>query len=90
MRTDVKILGKTYTVRSEYDQAFMNETADLVNGKMRELMDKLGALPTEKVAILTAMNLAGEFLRLKKDSDKVKESLGHKARKLLDLVESHL
>ena len=90
MNTEVKILGKTYSVRSEFDPTFTMETAEFVNSKMRELMGKAGTLPTEKIAVLTAMNLAGEFLRLKKHQDGLQNVLREKAKKLVKLIDSHL
>ncbi|HLG20020.1 MAG TPA: cell division protein ZapA [Bdellovibrionota bacterium] len=86
--TDIQILGKTYSVRSDTDASFATETAKLVNGKMRELMDKAGALSAEKVAVLTAMNLAGELLQIRKREESIRESLKQKARKLLRLIDS--
>ncbi|MFH1018163.1 MAG: cell division protein ZapA [Pseudomonadota bacterium] len=90
MNTEVKILGKSYSVRSEFDPAFTNETADFVNGKMRELMGKAGTLPTEKIAVLTAMNLAGELLRLKKKDSGLNNVLRDKAKRLLKLIDANL
>ena len=90
MNTEVMILGKTYNIRSEFDPGFMSETADLVNGRMEDLMRKAGSVPTEKIAILTAMNLAGELLQLKKQDQTTRENLRKKARKLLQLIDSHI
>jgi len=90
VNTEVKILGKSYSVRSEHSEAFMVETANFLNGKMRELMTKSGTVATEKIAILTAMNLAGEFLKLKKDEAFVRTTLKEKGQKLLKLIDSQL
>ena len=70
MATEVKILGKTYAVRSDYDSSFTNETAKLVDTRMRELMGKTGPIAAEKVAVLTALNFAGELLRTQNDTAK--------------------
>jgi cell division protein ZapA (FtsZ GTPase activity inhibitor) len=88
--TEVKILGKTYTVRSEFDPSFTTKTADFVDSKMRELTGKAGLAPTEKIAVLTAMNLAGELLRVKKRESALREELKSKTKKLIKLINSHL
>lgn len=90
MNTEIKILGKSYAVRSEYGESFMMETADLVNGRMQELMSKTGTVATEKIAVLTAMNLAGEFLKLQQEDEKLKQHVQEKIKKVLKLVDAHL
>ncbi len=90
MNTEIKILGKTYAVRSEFGESFMMETANLVNGRMQELMTKTGSVATEKIAVLTAMNLAGEFLKLKQDDEKLKQNVQEKIKKVLKMVDNHL
>ena len=88
--TEIRVMGKTFAVRSEFDQQFMTETANLVNAKMNELVQKAGSVSVEKVAILTAMNLAGELLQERKNSVNVRDSVRRKARKLLELIDSNL
>lgn len=90
VRTEVKILGKTYLLRSEVDPGFATETAHMVNAKMRELIDKSGTVPTEKIAILTAMNLAGELLQVKRETTTLRETLRKKTKKVLGLIDRHI
>jgi cell division protein ZapA (FtsZ GTPase activity inhibitor) len=87
--TEVKILGKTYSIRSEFDERFTSETADLVNSRMRELMGKMGPVAPEKVAVLTAMNLAGELLRTKRDEEDRRTHLRQKTSQIIKLIDSH-
>lgn len=87
---EVTILGKTYAFRSEFDQHFMTETANLVNSRMQEIISRTGTVTTEKIAILTAMNLAGEFLKLKGEADVVKGVVKNTSNKILKIVDSLL
>ena len=89
-RTEVRILGKTYTLRSDEDPAFANDTAVLVNAKMREILDKVGTVSPEKVAILAAMNLAADLIKERRDAAEIRQMLRQKTQKLLDLVAIHL
>ena len=84
---EVQILGKTYAVRSDQDPQFMTETADYLNMKMRELAGKAGAVPTEKIAVLTAMNLAGELLKLRKQNDRIRREIKTRTEKLVQLID---
>ena len=86
---EIKILGKTYSIRSEYDERFTAETADLVNGKMRELIGKMGPVATEKIAVLTALNFAGELLKFRRDDDNRRTLLRQKTSHIIKLVDPH-
>ncbi len=90
MSTEVKILGKAYTVRSGFDDSFANESADLVNSKMRELIGKAGSLSTEKIAILTAMNLAGELLQERRQAARIRDTIQKRGNRILKLVDAQL
>ena len=90
MNNEITILGKSYAIRSDVDDRFMQETASLVDQKMRELLSKSGSLSTERVAILTAMNFAGQYLREQHSSFHQKDSFQKTVKKLLDLIDSSL
>lgn len=87
MGTEVKILGKTFEVKSQFDPDFTVETANLVNIKMNELAGKAHTISTEKVAILAAMNIAGDYLRLKRSETNRRNALIKKIEKIVQLVE---
>jgi|GEM_PF-1126965 len=76
---EVKILGKGFQVKSQYDPQFTIDTAEMVNQRMKELIGKSKTFSTEAVAILAAMNIAGDYLKLTKahaiQKEKIKEKL---------------
>ncbi len=87
---EVTILGKPYAFRSEFDQEFMNETAKFLNTKMKEISGRTGTVTTEKIAVLTAMNLAGEVLKMKTESDRVKNKVKSTSENVLKMINSLL
>jgi len=86
MGTEVKILGKTFEVKSQFDPDFTTETANLVNAKMNELAGKSHSITTEKVAILAAMNIAGDYLRLIRSETNRRSALIQKIEKIVQFV----
>lgn len=86
MGTEVKILGKTFEVKSQFDPDFTIETANLVNTKMNELAGKAQAISTEKVAILAAMNIAGDYLRLIRSETNRRSALIQKIEKIVGYI----
>jgi cell division protein ZapA (FtsZ GTPase activity inhibitor) len=87
MGTEVKILGKTFEVKSQFDPDFTMETANLVDIKMNELAGKAATISTEKVAILAAMNIAGDYLRLKRSETNRRNALMKRIEKIVDFVQ---
>ncbi len=76
---EIKIFGNTYTLRGEAEPAYMHELAKLVDSKMQELAKK-GGMPTHRVAILAAFNLADELLKARRQLDAERQRLDQAAR----------
>jgi cell division protein ZapA len=68
---DVKIMGQTFTVASEEREEHLRRVAQLVDRKMSEIARAGGqnGISTLDVAILTALNIASEFQKLKDESE---------------------
>ena len=59
--TSIKIRGDVYQLRTDLDAERISTLAARVNGVMDEL-DPTESMPTSKLAVLTALTLAGECL----------------------------
>jgi cell division protein ZapA len=60
---EVEIFGAVYHVRGNDDNGYLQELADLVDRKMREVAQHVNTADTARIAILAALNLADELLR---------------------------
>ncbi len=78
----VKILGKEYPVRSDAEPENLLQVAAYVDQTLRDLQRNMP--DTQSAAILTALNIASELLRIR-DSGGVE--LG-RVQALIDLVDS--
>jgi len=68
----VKILGEEHVIRSSSSREHMLEVGDYVNSMMEDLLDKYPRMSTQKIAVLTSLNLASELLTLQKKTKKRK------------------
>jgi cell division protein ZapA len=59
--TEVEIFGAVYHVRGRDDSGYLQELATLVDGKMREVAERVRTVDTAKIAILAALNIADEL-----------------------------
>lgn len=62
-KTEVEILGNTYTIRGDDDPAYIKQVAEYVDRQMREVIAKTSTISTDKVAILIALNIADELFK---------------------------
>jgi cell division protein ZapA len=59
----VEIFGEVYTVRGSDENGYLQELANLVDRKMREVAEHVKG-DTARIAILAALNLADELFQI--------------------------
>ncbi|WP_257009892.1 cell division protein ZapA [Evansella halocellulosilytica] len=65
-RTSVTIFGQQYKIVGSEDPEHVKKVARLVDRKMKELKGKNPYLDSNKLAVLTAVNIGNEYLDLLK------------------------
>jgi cell division protein ZapA len=61
----VEIYNQTYSIRSDGDNEYIQNLAEYVDSKMREISSGTMTVDSLKVAILAALHIADEFYQLK-------------------------
>jgi cell division protein ZapA len=89
----VKILDREFTVGVEPgERDSLIASAQFLDARMREIRGSNRMVPIDQVAVLAALNLAHEFLQLKKTTDErdgtLNRTLGDMNRKLDGLFDS--
>ena len=80
IQTTVDILGKAYPIRcTELELSSLHEAASLLNEQMTAIKDSGKAINLERIAIITALNMAHQLLlgNRHKTSTHVQERLEH-------------
>ena len=77
----VKILGREYRLRGEPDEAHLDEVVSYLDGILEEM--RKSTPDTQDAAILAALNVASELLRLRGTTPQA-----DRIQSLIDLVES--
>lgn len=67
----VKIYNETYMLRTEASQGDVMAVAELVDRKMQQLAEQKQITDIGRLAVWTALDLAGELYRLRKDYDRL-------------------
>ncbi len=73
-QVNVKIFGQEFTIKGEDSPEYVEELAEFVDKKMREVASASSVITSHKVAILTAINIADELFRLQKEKEDQEEN----------------
>jgi cell division protein ZapA len=73
--TRVDIFGRSYTIRGDAREDYIKKLASFVDKKMKEIQATAPVLTADKVAILTAVNIADELFRVKGEEEKIDKLL---------------
>lgn len=84
----VEIYGKSYVVRAGTDQEYMRKVARYVEDQMRKVAAQSKAVDTQKIAILTALNIASDLLHSEKVEREKESNLDQRTSALLQMVEN--
>ncbi len=72
-RVTVEFLGEQYPVRGDADAERIMRVAGWLNERMKKTAQSNSRLSSRQVAIITAMNLADDYLKLEADYHKLLE-----------------
>lgn len=87
----VQILDKDYLVGCPEDEKVaLTAAARFLDGKMREMRDSGKVIGTERIAVITALNLAHELLQNRASLDEYAETVGGGLRRLTQRIDSTL
>jgi len=87
----INIMGHEYPVEANIgDELYVNRLAQIVEEKMREIKEGSKVVDSYKLAVMAAMNIADDLLRLQDTRGTVSESFEHKADELIQMLDSAL
>ncbi|MBM7582053.1 cell division protein ZapA [Caldicoprobacter guelmensis] len=74
-KTVVRIGGREYTIRSVESEEYIHKVAIYVDKKMEEIRQRQPNLSTTMLAMLTAINLADEVIKLQERVEKLQREI---------------
>ncbi len=87
---EIKVLGQTYTVKTDSDEAHMQAVAQYVNEKVEEILKKTKSVSSLNVAILAALNIADDLLKEREKRVALLKEVGTKSRDLVEKIDSSI
>jgi cell division protein ZapA len=90
-RLNVRILEREYLVACpQAERAALLDSAELLNSRMREIRDSGKVVGLDRIAVIAALNLANELIKLQNRDQRVEAELGNRVRGLRDRIEGEL
>lgn len=88
--TKVKIFGMEYSLKGEEDSEYMQELAQHVDKKMKEVAEHSSLVSTSKVAVLTALRLVDELHQLRQSKGLSDGSGERRIKKLIEMIDHRI
>jgi cell division protein ZapA len=90
-RVSVRIMEKEYVVACPYDErSALLDAAEFLNARMHEIKDSGKVVGLDRIAVMAALNLAHEYLRMKERESRSDSGAGGRVRALRERVEGVL
>ena len=87
----VRILDKEYFVGCPPDERNdLLESAEYLNKKMREIRDTGKVVGADRIAVMAALNMANELLRLRKQDQEIQGNVSGRVKNIRERVEGAL
>jgi cell division protein ZapA len=87
----VRILDKEYFVGCPPDERNdLLESAEYLNKKMREIRDTGKVVGADRIAVMAALNMANELLRLRKQDQEIQGTVSGRVKNMRERVEGAL
>jgi cell division protein ZapA len=84
---EVKILGQSYSIKTDEDEAYIKSLAQYVDERLKEVYKVAPNISHVKAAIMVAFGIADELYKLKIEYENLNRIIEEKARILSGLVE---
>lgn len=81
----VSILGRDYNIKTEDDEEYVQKVSRYINEKAQNISKNTGVIATLDLAILTLLNIADDYFKLKEN---IAKDVDNKLQRLIDFIES--
>jgi cell division protein ZapA len=86
-RFQIKILGQDFSVTSDDGEDHVTRVVALVNDRIGQIGIRSPKMPALHIAILAALNIADEYVKLEESSKDFSISLKERSEKLISLID---
>ncbi len=85
-----EVLGQEYQLSTDASDEDVSEILQLVKNQIESYSKSASTLPANKLAILSSLNMAGKYVKLKREFDEFKQMVGQTAEKMESKIDGVL
>jgi cell division protein ZapA len=90
-RVSVRILEKEYFVACPHEErSDLLDSAEFLNAKMKEIRDSGKVVGLDRIAVIAALNLANELLKVQNREKRIDEEFGTRLRAMRERIDGAL
>ena len=80
----IELMGREFRIRSEDEPQHVARAADYVNDQVAEISQAAAQVPPQGVALLAALSIADELLKLRAEHEALRDRLRTRSQALLE------
>jgi cell division protein ZapA len=84
---EIKVLGQTYTVKTDAEESHIQDVVRYVNEKIDEILKKTRTVSSLNVAVLAALNIADDLLKEREKRRALLQEVEVKSRDLVEKID---
>ncbi len=85
-----EVLGQEYQLSTDASDEDVSEILQLVKDQVESYSQASSTLPANKLAILASLNMAGKYVKLKREFEEFKQMVGQSAEIMESKIDSVL
>ena len=90
-RVSVRLLDREYQVACPAEErSDLLDSAEYLDQRMREVRDSGKVVGVDRIAVISALNIANELIKMRRNGSSVDADLGAKLQRLRERVEAAL
>jgi cell division protein ZapA len=90
-RVSVRILEKEYVVACPVDErSALLDSAELLNARMRDIRESGKVVGLDRMAVIAALNLAHDLIKLQQQEREVEQLAGQRVRSMRERIDAEL
>ena len=86
----VNIYGQEYPIKSDADATYVQQIAEYVDRKMKEVAEKVPARIHSQLVVLAALHIADELFKEREDKEKKLSEVEEKTQSLIEWLDAKL
>jgi cell division protein ZapA len=87
---EVKIYNQTYTIRGDVNSEYIQQLAEYVDRRMKEVSAGTLTADSLRVAILAALNIADDLYKMRRKLEQLDSTLNERSTECAELIDTLL